>query len=309
MTTATVNTVISHAATANFRIWVAEVIAQLLAVGLTQTSDTGQINTATVNKPATSTMAGYAIFRFNDTAHATSPIFIKIEFGTGSSTGTPAMMITVGTGSNGAGTINGTVMDRVMLTNDVTPTSTATPYVSRFCYNATQGFLGMVWKIAGTGSTNISLGGFFVFRSTDAAGAVTTEAVMLLTNAPNVGGSSGNPGYMQVISYLTATAYNSVFGTPWPTTYWGYFPFALSVTLYGGNGQVMPVFQFTPVVGISAQLALALISEVGLGSTVTLALIGVTTHTYLQVGSGVGTSQLTNNSLSATNYGLLMLWE
>lgn len=308
MTTATVNTVISHAATANFRTWAAEVIAQLLAVGLTQTADTGQINTATVNKPAINTSAGYAIFRFNDTAQGSSPIFMRIEFGTGSATTNPQMWITVGSGTNGAGTINGLALDRVSVTGDVAPVSTATPYVSRFCYNAAQGFLGMAWKLNGA-AANVNLGGFFIFRSTDSAGAPTTDAALLITNSTSTGGSTGNAGYMQVISYVNATAYNAAAVPAWPLSSWGYVPFGVTATFFGSNSQVFPVFQYTPVLGISASTAMALLAEVGMGSTVTLALIGVTTHTFIQVGGAFGTSQITQQSLSTATYGMLMLWE
>lgn len=95
MTTASINTAVAHSSDATFRTWVAEVIAQLLAVGLTQTADTGQIDTATATRPGTNTSGGYAIFRFNDTAHSTTPIFFKLEFGTASSAAVPQMWITV----------------------------------------------------------------------------------------------------------------------------------------------------------------------------------------------------------------------
>jgi hypothetical protein len=88
------------------------IFAAWTGAGLVQTSDTGQFNPAAY--PAwpgsTSTyMAGYWIFRFNDAAQSTDPIFMKVEVGR---SGTPAsgvnFRITVGQGSNGSGTITGT---------------------------------------------------------------------------------------------------------------------------------------------------------------------------------------------------------
>lgn len=96
---------------ADFRVWVAAIIAQLIAVGLTQTADTGQIDTATVTKAgASNTAQGYAIFRFNDTMQATRPLFLKFEFGSGSNTTNPGIWLTISDSTNGAGTMTGTVI-------------------------------------------------------------------------------------------------------------------------------------------------------------------------------------------------------
>lgn len=87
---------------AEFRTWVAAVIADLGTLGLLQTADTGQINTATVTKPgAANTVQGYTMWTLND---GLTNCFIKIEFGSGS-TGAlcPAMYFTVGWQTDGAG--------------------------------------------------------------------------------------------------------------------------------------------------------------------------------------------------------------
>lgn len=308
MTTATTNTVIDHTTDAAFRTWVAEVIAQLIAVGLTQTADTGQINTSTVTRPAANTAAGYAIFRFNDTAHSTTPIFIKLEFGTGTGTTNPFMWITVGQSTNGAGTVNSTaVMTRVAVGPPTGIASTVTPYISRFCYNTTQGILWMAWKIGGAGVATSSLGGFLITRSTDAAGAVTTDSFQLITNSATATGSGTNAGFTQVISGLTGFAYTA---SPWPSSNWSSHPFNLTTSLYASNAQCFPCWQFTPVVGINANMACALQSEVGMHSTVTVALVGVTTHTFIQVGGGVwGGTNVGSEGTASTIIGALMLWE
>lgn len=82
MTTTAYSTVLSTTNDVEFRAFVQEYHDSLVTIGLTQTSDTGQINPATVNKPTVNnTSAGYEIWRFNDTMQATSPIFLKIEYG------------------------------------------------------------------------------------------------------------------------------------------------------------------------------------------------------------------------------------
>lgn len=90
-----------------FRKWVVGVHAALTAVGMVQTADTGQINTATVTAPTTLGSGGYSIWRFNDALQATAPVFFKLDFGVLGSGGIPRLGLQVGTGSDGAGALNG----------------------------------------------------------------------------------------------------------------------------------------------------------------------------------------------------------
>lgn len=310
MTTASTTTVLDQTSDAAFRTWVAEIITMFFTtLGLTQTSDTGQINTSTVTRAAViNTAAGYVIGRFNDAAQSTSPVFFKLEFGSGSTQPTaPAMWITVGTGSSGTGTITGVTTSRTAMGSFGPQLSTTTAYVTRGCYNATAGFLGFIWKIAGIATASSqAVSGFFLFRSADNTGAVTTDSVHLLASSGSAS-SSASGGTMQVISYLTSTAYNSA--SPFTGgSVWGFVPFALSNTLFSGNTQLFPIFSYTPVVGITPWCGICLMSEFGLNSTDTFAVVGATTHTYISIGS-LSMSQFGNQSLTAGTYGFFMLWE
>jgi len=87
-----------------FRDWGSKLSSAIQAVGLIKTADTGQINWLTVPR-STSGMAGYEIFRFDDTLQATAPIFLKLEYG---GTGNYALFkTTLGKGTDGAGNITG----------------------------------------------------------------------------------------------------------------------------------------------------------------------------------------------------------
>ena len=309
MSTASTATVLDHTGDAGYRAWIAEIIAQFLAVGLTQTADTGQVNTATVTRPAISTLNAYAIFRFNDALHATNPIFFKLDFGTATVANIPQMRVTVGRGSNGSGTITGLVMTRVGITAGPVPASTVVPYTSRFCYNATQGFFGFVWKIGAQSMADRSYGGFAIFRSTDANGDPTSDSTMLLANQSTDGaGAASSPGYMQVISHLASTAYIT---TPFPTAAYSTngAPLALTGTLYSGNAQVFPIWQYTPILGVSNQLAIGLNTEIAYNSTVSLALVGSTPHTYLNVNTMVGLTSTFGGGFTPASHSFLMLWE
>jgi hypothetical protein len=116
---------------ANFRLWGKAISDALLACGLTKASDTGQIDWATVLKPAAgSTAQGYEIWRFSDALQATAPVFIKIEYGSSSGATIPAIWVTVGTGTNGAGTLTGQVGARHNIRVSSSSSTLANIYVS-----------------------------------------------------------------------------------------------------------------------------------------------------------------------------------
>lgn len=297
--TASVTAVIDQTSDAGFRTWIQEFItAFVTTLTVTQTADTGQINTATVTRPAViNTAAGYVIFRFNDTAQATSPIFMKFEFGTGAIQPTsPNMWLTVGTGSNGTGTITGTTTTRFQIFGAVAP-SVVTNFVSRYCYNATQGIMWMSFKQGAVASG--SLGGFKIERSNNAAGAVTTDAYTILTQG-SATSPGGVQGAMQAYSYLTP----GLVTLPVVTAY-SAWPGNVTTTLVSGNIQVFPVWNFTPTIGVSANHAICLATEIPIGNTVNLALVGATTHTYLSIPPMYGATA----PAGVTGGNHLLLWE
>jgi hypothetical protein len=112
---------------ADFRTWGKGISDELAAAGLVQTADTGQINWTTVTKPAGSnTAAGYEIRRFDDALQSSAPVFVKVEYGTGGAADRPAVWITVGNASNGAGTLTGQVSTRTQSAPGASKTAGAT---------------------------------------------------------------------------------------------------------------------------------------------------------------------------------------
>ena len=134
MTAITVSVATDMSSDAGFRVWGAAFGTQLAACGWVQTGDTGQINWASVTKPvASATVAGYEIWRMNDSLQGTAPIFIKIEYGTATTATTSALWLTLGFATNGSGTLSSTnVSTRVTF---ITALNSATAYP---------------WKISGT---------------------------------------------------------------------------------------------------------------------------------------------------------------
>lgn len=97
---------------ATFRTWGKFFADSLQAGGWTKVTDAGQIDWATITRPAGTGAAGYEVRQSTDGAGAT--IYMKIEYGAGGNTSTtnPMLWLTLGTGQNGSGTLTGTVSTR-----------------------------------------------------------------------------------------------------------------------------------------------------------------------------------------------------
>jgi hypothetical protein len=309
MTTASTTTVINHGTLAGYNAWVTEVITALFtSVGLTQTSDTGQTTNGGSSVPAVNTAGGYVIGRFNDTAQSTSPVFFKLEFGTASSSGVPQMWITIGQGSNGSGTLTGTLSVRTPALYASTLTSSTTSYVSRYCWNATAGFFGMVFKIGSATGVNQAAGSIFIFRDNNSSGASTTNSVTVVTSSNSTTQQTSSQGAVQTYSYLTATML-TLPSSGNSNGSWTMWPFGLTSTTFSGQVQVAPAIFCTPVLYISACLAMGLLTEIPIGNTVSMALVGSTAATFLSVGLPFGASTLIGGAQSSSANTLLMLWQ
>lgn len=72
--------------------------------GLVQTADTGQTDFSANTRAA----PGYTVYRFDDAHQGTYPLFLRIDW-TPTATTRPGLTYTLGTSSNGSGTIGGVV--------------------------------------------------------------------------------------------------------------------------------------------------------------------------------------------------------
>lgn len=299
MTTQSWSTVIDHTGDAGFRAWVAEFIAKLIAAGLVQTADTGQINTATVTRPGTSTDGGYAIFRMNDTQQGTAPVFLRFNFGTNTSANAPRIQLQTGTSSNGSGTLGGTTTSALSICSTAVPISTVTAFQSYACVN--EGFVGLVFKAGGAtaSSGGLAVAGFVLNRSCDANGDPTADALFILRH--NASGTNAPAGTNQSVRLAaTAAVYTS------STNPACMVPGAEVSSLVGANTQAAVFFmisrQVAPVFGICA----AYLTEAAAGTTFSTTLVGSTPRTYLNVGPQLGVHW---NAQTLALHGLCFLWE
>lgn len=194
---------------AKFRTWGLACSTALQACGLVKTSDTGQINWVTVTKPvATNTKAGYEIYRFSDTLQATKPVFIRIDYGSGAvaSGNAPGTWITVGTSTDGAGTITGLNTGTLQgYSNGNAPTNTAMAY---YFTHTSNGYALFQFGNGPSGVPGIQNAGFFVVARTvnKTTGAATGDGVGLMRIA-----YAGGPSHLQYgLDFNTSTFFTGI---------------------------------------------------------------------------------------------------
>ncbi len=225
---------------AEFRAWGSALSTALAAVGLVKTADTGQIDWTTVAKPtATNTAAGYEVWRFADTLQSTAPIFIKIEYGTGSTAAYPQIWVTVGQSSNGSGTIGSVMADRAALASLINSATTYPCYVS----SGDGSMLAIVMWAGGTALAPVIV----IDRSRDSTGAPSADGIIATsTQTAGVLSTSSAIGTytrgMRAASYSTLATTVGLIPVSVPQTIGG-------VALGGGGtlavGSVGPVFPWT----------------------------------------------------------------
>lgn len=106
MSVQTVSLTLSGSSDATFRAWGLGVRNALLALGLTRTADTGQVDWTTVTTAAG--VRGYEVWQFNDALQTGSTkVFLRLEYGNSYTATAPALSIQAGTGTDGAGNLTG----------------------------------------------------------------------------------------------------------------------------------------------------------------------------------------------------------
>lgn len=166
----------------DYRAWWDAIRAQLTAVGLVQTSDTGQLNPASHARPSTNSYSGYEVWRFADSLQGTLPIILKVEPGIGSAADRPAIRLTVCTSTNGAGTPSGQIGTAVVAFTAASKGSGDT-LVSVASHG--EGYLHFLTNID-VNSTSYAFG--FVVERPFSNGAPTAEGILTLTIAGTNGG-------------------------------------------------------------------------------------------------------------------------
>jgi hypothetical protein len=277
MSTQSWTTRVRHDSDATFREWGSELSAKLAAVGLVQTSDTGQVNWTTVTRPGTNTSGGYEIWRWNDSLQGTAPIYMRVDYGTGSGTTAPRIQITVGTGSNGSGTISGTALSSARTIGSGTGAETG-DLTRQSWLTHSDGILGLAWK---SGANSYAT--FILCRTCDNTGAPTATGAIARWS----GGSTSTIGATQAFRYAsTAAAYTAQ--TAIANAAMCLNPQVLTSSAVGADNQAYLCFTVTPraepLVGICGYVS----GEVTEGNTFTATMVGSTPRTYIAFSTSAG---------------------
>lgn len=284
-----------------FRAWgLAWSTALQAADALQKTTDTGQVDWSTVTGPTVAnTVSGYEMYRFKDSLQSTAPIFLKVEWGNGTTAANGQMWFTVGTGSDGAGTITGTffagappstavIAGRTIFTTAAgfnSVTSTASYIHGDSATLAIFGYPVQTGPSASTGNL------FLLERTRDFSGSPTGEGYLALYSFATT--SSGVNG-MCPVSYIS-NGYNPG-GTYSAISTWnaGAVAFGTSL-LVGGNLQAQPLHTgFNTKLHGPSQFVLGLIgSEITGGVQVAVTHYG-TSRNFLTAGVGLSASKWGN---------------
>jgi hypothetical protein len=167
---------------ATFRTWGSGVAAQIAAMGLVQTGDTGQINWTTVTRPAINTSAGYEVWRFNDALQSTKPVFIRLDYGIAGVADRPRIIARVGTATDGAGTLTGQFGGAV--TSLPTASKTAGVLLPSLCAGSASR-LNLFTHVDPAGSASTYGIMIFVERTKTSAGVNTGDGIATWIASPN----------------------------------------------------------------------------------------------------------------------------
>jgi hypothetical protein len=169
------NTLTRSNTNAEFQNWGKQISDAIANCGIIKESDANvgtQIDWSTVAAPSAAHQSrGYEIYKFNDAIQATTPVYFKLEYGSGATAPVPALWLTVGSGANTSGNVTGNTTTRQQITS-----ATATSNVSSY-YSGANGRFVMSFAAGGTVSQHMMIA---LERILDGNGAATSAGLAIL---------------------------------------------------------------------------------------------------------------------------------
>ena len=264
----------------------------LTSAGWVQTGDTGQ--TASGSFPGgsgTATASGYQIWRMADALQGTYPVYVKFEWGSGSVATSLGLWFTIGTGSNGTGTITGILASRIYVGQSTAVGSLYPSYFSGstgrlnglICYSVSQTGMGLYFNIERTkNSSNADDGLGIIFQ----AAAPSAGTALISQYIPFTGTIRAAQTVWMCVNPTGQGSMSDGAGTV----------SALPVMPYGITGGANP--------GIGTLVYYT--SDLAIGNTLAMTFRG-SNHTYFATGTPAGWP--TTLSQSWANSCLLFLYE
>ncbi len=195
MTTATNSSAnFAHNTVAGFKLWVTEYMTLLTSTGFALSTDTGQLDIdAVVAVPSVAAYAGYKMVYLNDSLHSSRPVYLKLEFGTGSSGSIPRIRLTVGFGTDGAGNFTTSTLGPLVLGPGTAPvTGTLNSYAA-----GGEGYGWIAFKTLLNAGNTYTFAPIAVTRSCSITGTPTDEAIGI--NTVTEGQLTNNSQYYNIL--------------------------------------------------------------------------------------------------------------
>ena len=162
---------------ANIRAWAQFIEDTLVTVGgWTVAADINQtLPSALLHATVANAKQGFRIYRMNDALQATAPVFMRIDYGSGNAgvPAVPGVFLTLGTGSNGSGTITG----QVLLNLQMGPVTNGINAPCRSYGSASTNRVAIGMFITPAAALPLA---FSVERTKDSTGADTPEGLLLV---------------------------------------------------------------------------------------------------------------------------------
>lgn len=298
MATQQANHVSDSSTLTNFKDWAQAISSAFTTFGWVQTADTGQVNWASIVSAPAANGYVYEIWHPADALQTgATAYYVKVEYGNQGTVASPQIRLTIGTGTNGSGTITGGFILGPYFCPRQGLTSLGASTVAECSYSGDTGRFGcLLWR-----NTN-NVCAFSIERTLDSTGAPQSDGVTLFIGGNDQGGRvtqqtlAFGVGLGNVCnSPIMLMAYGQAPGNTNNSTTQalaGNIPMSPMFPLYGKFGNPHTVVLF----GRSA--------DVGEGTTFTTTVYG-STRTYLATSGNQANSwavQNGNNTLFCLRY-------
>lgn len=292
---------------ASFKQWIQSMHDNILASGLVQTADTGQLDIAGISAvPAAGAYAGYLVYKFADSLAGAKPVFIKLRPYVGQMGGSTYLVgtvaATVGFSTDGAGNMTG------INTGEFNFYNSGAGSVRSFTSGATTSYaihsegrfaLALGINCYYNSYNNFSMLYLDVTRTLDSAGEPTTDGVVVTRNGvaydPN---STIGPATMRPAKALLNTAMGAWNQALAP------FVGGQDAATAGGNTQIQRTYRLVPALVPDPAMTLYWGTAVTLGDEFDVAVDGLSRH-YIAIGINAG---LVADPMTARGAGFGMLW-
>lgn len=190
---------------ASYKQYGADFTAAMQAIGITKTADTGQVNWTTVaSVPVTFNAVDYEIRQFTDALQSSAPFYIRFEFAAinGASGGqAPGFRFKIGTGTDGAGNLTGSISDFFVLqlfsSSSGINANTAASYLS-----SDGSRLQIIWLPNQTvPSFDVAGGGVSIERLRDSAGNALGTGLQISIESRGTAGKTAQVLFPTLLGY------------------------------------------------------------------------------------------------------------